>query len=313
MPMDSYELRPLSLGELLDRAFLLYRRNYSLFAGVMIFPACLILPLRFFMLRQRGAPFPWEPSSPQHHALAYFFAWMVVNWIVYAVAEAATINAVADVYMGRRSRILEAYGKIRGRLWKVMMVGLAVYLRTLGMIVLFFLLAATAGVLLMLVFNRGSLTSNPPAALVALSSVAGFALGLLFSARYDLSLSAALLEENNGRAAIRRSVQLSRGHRGRIFLALLLGVVVSWSTIAVLEGPFYLVITATGIKGHLPAWIILGISISGTLGEIIASPLLMIVMVLFYYDLRIRKEAFDLQQMMASLPEAPPGAAVSPA
>jgi hypothetical protein len=39
----------------------------------------------------------------------------------------------------------------------------------------------------------------------------------------------------------------------------------------------------------------------------------MIILVIFYYDVRIRKEAFDLQQMMASLPEANPAASASPA
>jgi len=44
-------------------------------------------------------------------------------------------------------------------------------------------------------------------------------------------------------------------------------------------------------------------STSSAIGGVIAGPLLMIILVLFYYDLRIRKEAFDLHQMMASLPE----------
>jgi hypothetical protein len=52
--MSGFELRPLSLGELLDRAFLLYRRNFWLFAGIMVIPMCLMIPVRFFLLRNRG-------------------------------------------------------------------------------------------------------------------------------------------------------------------------------------------------------------------------------------------------------------------
>jgi len=56
------------------------------------------------------------------------------------------------------------------------------------------------------------------------------------------------------------------------------------------------------VQGGLPSWLSLGMALSSLAGGIIAGPLLMIILVLFYYDLRIRKEAFDLQQMMAALP-----------
>jgi hypothetical protein len=47
-------------------------------------------------------------------------------------------------------------------------------------------------------------------------------------------------------------------------------------------------------------------SVSAALGGSITSPIFLIVLVLCYYDTRIRKEAFDLQFMMN--PGAPPSA-----
>jgi hypothetical protein len=304
-----FELRPLTLGELLDRAFLLYRRNFWLFAGIMLFPSCLIIPIRFFILRNRGVPFPWNAPSPQTHDLAYTFGFLFVYWIVYAVAEAATINAVADAYLGRRSTIRGAYGKIRGRVWRAIGVTLNVYILTLLLIFLFALLALIAGIAFAAVMNQGSVSAKPPVALVPISlAVGGFGIGLLFSARYTLSLPAVLLEDIKWRAAIRRSVQLSRGCRGQIFVAILLGIVVSYAAAVMFQGPFYVGIAVMGIKGHLPNWLIFGISVSGTLGGAIASPLLMIALVLCYYDLRIRKEGFDLRHMMTLLPDSKPAA-----
>ena len=35
------DLRPLAVGELFDRAFVLYRRHFSLFVGITSAPVCL--------------------------------------------------------------------------------------------------------------------------------------------------------------------------------------------------------------------------------------------------------------------------------
>ena len=310
--MSGFELRPLSLGELLDLAFLLYRGNFWLFAGIMVFPSCLIMPMRFLELRRRDVPFPWSRTQPQPHAFGFALGYLLVYWIIYAVAEAATTNAVADEYLGRHSTIREAYGKIRGRFWRAIGVTLSVYVRTFVLIIFCAVLGGAGGIAFKAALNFGNVMSAPALAVVPVGlAVAGFAMGLLLSARYTLSLPAVLLEDITGRAAIRRSVQLSHGHRGQIFVALLLGVVVSYAAAALLQGPIYMGIWMMGIKGHLPYGVILGLSVSGALGAAIASPLAMIALVLCYYDLRIRKEGFDLQHMMTSLPDPKPTDAIS--
>jgi hypothetical protein len=310
--MSGFDLRPLTLGELLDRAFLLYRRNFWLFAGIRIIPSCLLVPIRFFMLRSRGVPLPWNRPSSQQHAIAYAFAFLFVYWLVSAVAETATTIAVADEYLGHHSTIREAYGKMRGRFWRAIGVTLNVYIRTLVLIFFFVLLAVAAGIALVAVMNQTSASTKLTEALIPIGlAVGGFAFGLLFSARYTLSLPALLIEDLTGRTAIRRSVQLSFGRRGQIFVAILLGVVVSYAAIILFQGPFYAYISVMGIKGHLPNWLILAMSVSSTAGAAIATPLLMIVLVLCYYDLRIRKEGFDLQHMMTLLPETKPADSIS--
>jgi hypothetical protein len=313
-PMSGFELRPLSLGELLDRAFFLYRRNFWLFAGIMVIPSCLILPMQYLGFRRRGMQFPWNRPSPQPHDLAYTFGFLFLYWIVYAVAEAATTYAVAEEYLGRHSTIREAYGRLRGRFWVAIGVTLNVYIRTLVLIFIFVALAVGAGATLAAALNQASVSAKPTIALIPIAlTIGGFALGLLFSARYTLSLPAVLLEDIKGRAAIRRSVRLSRGRRGQLFVAILLGIVVSYAAAAMFQGPFYLGIAVMGIKGHIPSRLILALSVSDMIGHTIAAPLLMIVLVLFYYDLRIRKEGFDLQHMMTSLPEPNPASSNSPA
>jgi hypothetical protein len=306
--VSGFELRPLSLGELLDRAFLLYRRNFALFAGIMVIPSCLIIPIRFFLLRIRGVPFPWNKPLPQSNSQAYTFVFLFVEWIVYTIAQAATTYAVADAYLGRFPTIREAYGKIRGRFWRLMGVMFGVGIRLFGLILLALIVAGGIGGLLAAVMTRGSASANPNPMIFIITAfvLGGFAVAIWLAMRYAVSLPAVLLEDINGWAAIRRSVQLSRGRRGQIFLAILLGVVVLYAMAFLFQGPFYAGIAMMGIKGQLPNWLILGLSISSAIGGAIAGPLLMIILVLFYYDLRIRKEGFDLQHLMTSLPEPNP-------
>jgi hypothetical protein len=310
--VSGFELRPLTLGELLDRAFLVYRRNFSLFAGIMVIPACALIPARFFLLRTRDVPFPWNKASPTPHMAAYTIALLFLDCILYAVAQGATTYAVADAYLGHVSTVRSAYGKIRRHFWRIMGLTFNVGIRVSGLMVILVFASAAAGGALAGVISRSRMPSPFDALIVVGLVLAGFALTIVFSTRYALSLPAVLLENIKGGAAIRRSVLLSKGRRGQIFLAILLGVVVLYAMAIIFQGPFYAGIALAGIKGQLPGWLILAMSVSGAIGGVIASPLLMIVLVLFYYDLRIRKEGFDLQYMMTSLPEPNPAAFFTP-
>jgi hypothetical protein len=172
---------------------------------------------------------------------------------------------------------------------------------------LLLVLAGFAGGILAAVMTRGNAVPGNFAVLIIVAFVlVGLAIVVWLSMRYAISLPAVLLEDISGRAAIRRSVQLSRGRRGQIFVAVLLGIVVMYSVALLFQGPFYAGIAVMGIKGQLPNWMVLGLSVSSVIGGTIAGPLLMIILVLCYYDLRIRKEGFDLQHMMTSLPEPNP-------
>jgi hypothetical protein len=48
--MANVDLRPMSLGEVLDRTFTLYREHFLLFAGIMALPYLFVLILEFGFL-----------------------------------------------------------------------------------------------------------------------------------------------------------------------------------------------------------------------------------------------------------------------
>ena len=309
--MGPYELRPLSLGELLDRAFALYRRNFWLFAGIMIVPACFLAPARAYYVRTNGLPIPWQPAT-QPHNTAFTFGLLFADWIIYAVAQSATTYAVADAYLGRVATVRGSYGRIRGHFWRIIGVSMNVGFRVFGLMFLLVFGAAAAGGTLVAA-TRGAIPTAVAGLLVLALVTFAVALSIAFSLRYALSLPAVLIEEIKGSASIRRSVLLSDGRRGQIFLAILLGLLLIYAVALLFQGPFYAAVAIARITGHLPIAMAIAMSVSGAIGEAIAGPVLMIILVIFYYDARIRKEAFDLQQMMASLPEANPAASASPA
>ena len=83
--------------------------------------------------------------------------------------------------------------------------------------------------------------------------------------------------------------------------------------------------TATGVAvagyllhGPTPGWLSELGDLAGFLRHVLVGPLVTIALTLVYYDLRVRKEGFDLQLMVAALgdagsaPPAAPGSAVRP-
>jgi Membrane domain of glycerophosphoryl diester phosphodiesterase len=314
--MGPYELRPLSLGELLDRAFAVYRRNFWLFAGITAIPTCVLLPFQFLLLRARATPYPWGPASNSHF-LVYVYAFFLIYWPVYAIIQSATTHAVSDVYLGRHSSVRAAYGQLVGSYWRVIGLTLNVGIRTTGWICLFVIPMSIAAGMAGYVLYGGQMGPGPQAAafagLVMVVAALAVLAAFVICAKYAVSIPAMLLEKISASAAIRRSIALSKGRRLQICVSALLWMVFTYAIAFVFQGPFYLGFALLKMKGPLPAWSVLTLTVSASIGGVIAGPLLMIILVLFYYDLRVRKEAFDLQQMMASLPPASPAASISPA
>jgi hypothetical protein len=314
--MDKLELRPLSLGELLDRAFTLYRRNFWLFVGIMAIPSSLFIPITFYMFRSLGSPLAmFNPKAQAALFGAVLFAFIILFSLLYFVAQGAATHAVAEAYLGRSSTIRGSYAKMRGRLWRLIGVILNIGIRVMGYMVLSVSVPAFAGTLLMTLLARGNPTFAAVGGIIMVVLVyGGMGVGVWFVLRYSVSIPAMLLEDVTGRAAIRRSIALTRGRRGRLFLAFLLSFVMSYVGMIVFQGPFYIPLFIMGSKGQLPTLpLLFAMSVAGAIGAAVTGPLLMIVLVLCYYDLRIRKEAFDLNFMMTSLEKPEPADSAPPA
>lgn len=315
--MTGADLRPLSLGELLDRAFTLYRNHFWLFIGIMALPQLVIvilsLLLQGLMSPVLAVPAPGgSPPAPAQMARilgGFFFGALlggIVYYIVYAMALGATTFAVSDVYLGRPATVRSAFRNMRDRFWSLL--GLIFLI----LLVLFFayLVLAMGGMIMGILLG---IVLGPLAAVgVFLGFLGGVVCSVMLGMSFGVAIPALLLEKLTIFQALTRSMKLTKGNRGRVFLTFLLMGMITYAIIAVFQGPFLAAMFMTK-SGQISLWLRSLSVISGGAGGVLSGPLLMIGLSLLYYDVRVRKEAFDLQVMMAALgPAAPPTGATPP-
>jgi hypothetical protein len=311
------ELRPLSLGELLDRTFTLYRDHFWVFVGIMAIPSSLAVPMNFLVYAKQGSPFAL--GTPRAQAAVFtlpYAAFFTVFFLVYSIAQGAVTHAVADAYLGRVPTVRGSYARVRKRFWGLIGLILNVGIRVVGIFVGAVFVAVVAGGAAggALAASSGNQLVMQFAiiAIVLIAFAGGGALAVFLALRYMVSIPAFMFENLGVLASIRRSVQLTKGRRGHIFVAALLASIIGNVGVLVFQGPFVLAAIATSRNGSWPMWLNFIASASGALGASLTGAFLMIVLVLCYYDTRIRKEAFDLQFMMASLDRPTPAAGTVP-
>ena len=149
-------LRPLTLGELLDRVFHLYRNNLILFAGLAGMPYAVVLALQLATLDFQNTPLTlgWAVTIPLL-ALAGFTA----NGFV----QAGTVYAVSQLYLGRGVSISEAYSQILPRVFMLclmtVVLGIAIMLGILALVLPgLYLLLRWALVVPAMIIERKSMT-----------------------------------------------------------------------------------------------------------------------------------------------------------
>jgi hypothetical protein len=296
--MSTLDLRPLTLGELLDRTFTLYRAHFLLFVGISAIPQVLILALQlvpalFVGLSMKGIfSVPTNPNGPPQlpsfptaaivGVVLFAVLWIVVVVIASLLTQGATVVAVSEIYLGRATTLAAAFRPV----WKKL--------------ITIFLVAVLTG----------------------FAMIGGFILlivpGIYIACRLSAGVQAAVLENTGAIDALSRSFALTKDNAGRVFLIYLLYCCLLGGAI----GALYFVIGIPLALGAILAknnpaimWIIqilppLGSFVAGSL----AAPLLTIAMSIFYYDMRVKKEGFDLQMMMNPLGGAAvPAASVPPA
>jgi hypothetical protein len=313
----SLDLRPLTLGELLDRSFGLYRRHFWLFVGIMALPS--LLALAFGVVVAVFSPQPQGQAamaagqvdpSEMIGAVIWFGAasmgMLAVYFVAYAVALGATTVAVSELYMGRPVTIKGSYLPLRGKVGRLALLMVLVSIRLFGIAFLGVVVIGGSAAL-------GAVGSPVLAALIVLAGMFGTALLWMWMVlRYAVVIPAAVLEDETASDAIGRSIELTRGSLLRVFALLLFTMIVTYAVLAVFQGPFVFAAIAAGPEGANAFWLNLMGTIAGSIGGAFTAPLLIVAFAVLYYDLRVRQEGLDLQVMLANLNAASGATAPAP-
>jgi predicted secreted protein len=316
------QLRPLTLGEILDRTAELYRTRFLLFAGISTIFAAAMLVIQFLYLRSLyllGYPnlmAKWQWSTAVG-AVAEVLAIMLLG----GLSIVANNRAVAWVYLDQPATIRQAARSVKPHLGRYLWLMTNVALRAWTPIAVLYI---AYFVLLFMLLPHDFMT-NPAATQIAVqrnpSAFLEFGAGMLILAplflaalvygvimwlRYSLAVPACVVEELPASKAIKRSVELSAGSRGRIFVLWLLVALVRM-LLGLLFG-FPIILLAFKHQGQpMPmGWMMLS-QVGEFLSNALIGPIYAIGVTLFYYDQRVRKEGFDIEWMMqaAGLTPAP--------
>jgi len=301
------DLRPLTVGELFDRAFTLFRRNLWMFAGVAALPAVLAASVGILtQIMQRmvvaglpGAEASADAVSQAVSATLWFGGGVLVlafaYWVVYMIALGATTYAVSELYVGRPSTIRQAYAGIRGRIGALIVLMLLIGVR-------FAILFIAGGASLALLGGVGGFIHALVAAtLLIVGGLILFALFVFMALRYGLAVPALVVEGLTPGDAIRRSIELTKGRLGRVFLLVVCATIVTYATMMIFQMPFTIGAMVLGPLSQVGFWLNIAGAVFGAAGSAFTMPFLIIGLALLYYDARIREEGFDLQLTLEAL------------
>ena len=278
-------LQPMAVGEILDTTFSLYRKHFLLFLGIItiyFLGSLVTYSLEGFL---QGS----DLKNLVPNLVSIPFA---------LVSMGGVIMATATIYLDGQITSADALKQALRRFWHL----LGGYL--LWTTVLVIPLIVT--ILLILFTVRGT-----SAVLFILFAFAPFS--IYFAVRWGFVAEAVLLEKTGVQNAFKRSNELVRGTWWRVFGMLVLILLLSVAIHYILEislGTIFILAKVTGETGftELIQWSVMETDLSSsnllfyaimTCTDLILKtfifPIWVIGIVLLYFDLRIRKEGFDIE------------------
>jgi len=279
-------LRPLEYGDLFDELFDIYKHNFALLVGIA---GIAYIPLNTIMMRwmfgsslmklvgMKPGTMNQVPDAVMIRSIISFFVGLavigVLSLLMYALLQAAMTWAISRRYLGEPATIIGSFGAV-GK--KALMLSLMILLAVL-------------------IFYIGLILCILP----------GVVIGVLFGFWFAFVVQVYVLEGMSMRNALARSRALAAGNWLRIFVVYLLVAVLGSVVQRVILFPFQLAIPGVGnpyLGASSSAATAYGV-VTGVAGALTA-PLSVLAFTLLYYDIRVRREGFDIEMLAKSLGES---------
>ncbi len=301
-------LRPRDLGDILKETFIIYKNNFWRFAAIISIVAIptAIIGLAFNLF----SPARGEMTTA---AMVQFIILMIVLipvsiaiFVASFLMLGAVIHAVSDQYFNRPISIGRAYRFSWHRLGGMIGAGILAGLAIAGIFIVAAIAIAIAAAVGGASNTMGTVLFVGVLVIIALSAI------LYLGTVWNFMFQAALVEGYGPMAALSRSLELVRQSWWRVFGILLLFYVIEAAITLILNLPgtiYYIIRVLPGfMSGHMtpamsqePAWLLIATTVAALAGNIIATPIFVIGQTLLYFDLRVRKEGYNLGRLAAEL------------
>jgi hypothetical protein len=307
----------MSIGDIIDESFDLYKRNFALFAGVV---AVLQVPAQIGLAAAISIFRPSIPSSTGGSELdvalvmaataALWLAGLILFGVVVAVESGALTAAISERYLGRHVTLAAAYRHVAPQIGRLVIawILLGIVLFAVASVVVFSLAIVCAIVAAALLAGSGG--ADDSLFNMILGAACALAFGVCALAVYAWGgafLPQIVIVEKRGHmSAITRNWRLVRGRLTHtIGVVLLMLLVTVGSGLVLLESMQMAVEYLVRPWVHIPSPVESAIW-SVWIGLIILflQPLWMTCLTLLYYDQRVRHEGFDLAVLEAQTLQA---------
>lgn len=280
-------LRPLTVGQILDRAFRLYQGNFLTFLAIV---AVVQLPLGIVQVVNAVA------SQSNSVALAGLVGLLAIALVLAGVlanqiASAALARAVADVYLGRKTSFAAAYRGVTPLIGNIFVTLIVIFLVAIGLFIFALIpcVGWTAGMGMLMFFTGGII---------------------------PMVGTVIVLENKAGFDALRRGWDLTRR---RFWPVMGYVVLLSLLVFVITAGPTFLLtylasfvwsgfdptapVSMTNLP-QAPLWATILQTLVTVALQTIILPIQLAAASVLYFDLRVRNEGFDLELASAlSIPE----------
>ena len=266
-------LRPLRIGEILDVSIKLYLKNAgTLFKVVLV----VVAPIQLLSVLITASTVPdglkvapgdqfgglSAPSADiESGELGAFLAGqgivLILAMLTVVLATGACFKAISDAYLGEQPDWRESLRFAFRRLHSL------IFITSLSSI------------------------------LAALALVAFIIPGVYLWVAWAVAIPALMIEGTRGRSALKRSRRLVKDRWWSTFGALLVGFLLAGVLSSIVQGIFAIGALAADDESSLAGIVANGIA--STIGSMLATPFQAAVVCLLYFDLRVRKEGFDLE------------------
>ena len=280
--MTATALRPLGIGEVLDTGIKIYRANAATLIKlvlVVVAPVTALTELVTASAESNDPGTTFDPLTGETVTGDNFWTLVAATLVVAllglvasVLATGACFKAVADAYLGHATD------------WR----------RSLGFA------ARRLGSNVWITFLSGFLA--------LLAAFACILPGVWLWFAFGVAVPVLLTEGLRGRKAMGRSYRLVRNRWWSVFAALGLSLLLA----SILEGVLTGLAAAVDVAAPSSLGSYVVDFLAQTLASALTTPFTAAVTVVVYFDLRVRKEAFDLELLAEQLGVEPPAGSVAP-